>query len=71
MSTTVEKPIEIDSQRQWLKPREWRALTGMPNGTVNTLIRSGKLRAVRVGNRYYIPTTEITAFWQREGKPAA
>lgn len=68
---TATKPIPLESQQQWMKPRQWRELTGMPHGTTHTLIREGKIRAVKIGGRVYIPTTELQEFFLREGTPAA
>jgi predicted site-specific integrase-resolvase len=67
----TRQPTELESHRRWMKPRQWRELTGMPHGTTHLMIRQGKLQAVRVGNRLYIPATKIVDFFERHGKPAA
>ncbi len=65
------QPTALETQRRWLKPREWREMTGMPHGTMYTLIQRGEIKAVRIGDRLYIPITELDDFFERHGRPAA
>lgn len=71
MITKPPDPAELDDRRRWLKSRQWQEVTSMPYGTTRLMIREGKLQAVRIGSRIYIPATEIVDFFERHGKPAA
>ena len=67
----VAKVREIGADRQWIKPTEWRRLTGMPHTTMYELIREGEIHTVKVGERFYIPITELNDFFARHAERAA
>jgi excisionase family DNA binding protein len=46
----------------FLTPQEVADLLKLEVGTVYGYIKSGKLRAIRVGNRYRIQKTDLDAF---------
>lgn len=58
-------PIE---NRLAFGPRELAELTGIDHRTIRQAIRSGDLRAVRLGRRFVIPRSAALAFI---GEPAA
>lgn len=43
-------------------PKAVESLLGLSKNTVNALLRSGRLRSVRVGRRYLIPREAISEF---------
>ncbi len=71
MITELQQPKETETQRRWIKPREWREVTGMSHGATYALIREGEIRAVQVGERYYIPISELNDFFERHAERAA
>ncbi len=54
-----------------LRPRQWRALTGMSLSETLNQLRKGDLRGVQVGKAWYIEAREVTDFFERNGRPAA
>lgn len=57
---------ESRTQRLTLDVSEAAALLGLGRNTTYTLVRSGRLRSVRVGRRLVIPRSELDAFLERE-----
>lgn len=60
-------------KKEWLKDNrltvyvaEAAELLGLGRNTTYDLVRSGRLRSVRVGRRLVIPRSEIDAFLERE-----
>lgn len=45
-----------------LTPKEVESLLGLSKNSVNALLRSGRLRAVRYGRRWLIPREAVTEF---------
>lgn len=63
--------LSRDIEPAWLRPKEWRAATGMPHTTTQRLLRSGEIRAVRVGDAWYIRRSEVEDFFERAAEDAA
>jgi hypothetical protein len=64
---TVETP-------HWLRPRQWKQLTGMSASETLNQLRRGNLRGVRVGRSWFIPYQEVSDFFhrfERDGETAA
>lgn len=57
---------ENQTQRLTLDVAEAAKLLGLGRNTTYTLVRSGRLRSVRVGRRLVIPRSEVNAFLERE-----
>lgn len=57
---------EKQTQRLTLDVAEAAELLGLGRNTTYTLVRSGRLRSVRVGRRLVIPRSEVDAFLERE-----
>lgn len=55
-----------EDKRITLNADEVAKLLGLGRNTTYTLLRSGRLRSVRVGRRLVIPRSEIDAFLARE-----
>ncbi len=53
-------------ERVWLTVDQWCQQTQMGRTNAYQFLRSGKLRAVRIGKRYLIPSTELREFVERE-----
>jgi excisionase family DNA binding protein len=60
-------------EKEWLKDQrltvhvaEAAELLGLGRNSTYDLLRSGRLRSVRVGRRFVIPRSEIDAFLERE-----
>lgn len=56
----------LEGKRLTLDVVEVAELLGLGRNTTYTLLRSGRLRSVRVGRRLVIPRSEIDAFLARE-----
>ena len=50
-----------------LTPKEVEPLLGLSKNSVNALLRSGRLRAVRYGRRWLIPHAAINEFLNSSG----
>ncbi|MDV6376631.1 helix-turn-helix domain-containing protein [Deinococcus arenicola] len=48
-------------------PRELEPLLKLSKNTINALLRSGRLRSVRVGRHYLIPKEALMAFLSGSG----
>ncbi len=58
----------------WVRPRQWKQLTGMSVSETLNQLRRGNLRGVRVGRSWYIPYGETSDFFERferDGESAA
>ncbi len=53
-------------QQLTVLPNEAAKRLGIGRGATYALIHAGRLRALRVGNTYRIPISELTAFLERE-----
>lgn len=60
MTEQVEKAPE--STQLVYSPKDLEPLLKLSKNTVNALLRSGRLRSVRVGRRYLIPKEALLAF---------
>lgn len=60
MTEQVEKTPE--STQLVYSPKDLEPLLKLSKNTVNALLRSGRLRSVRVGRRYLIPREALLAF---------
>lgn len=71
MSTQSSTIPHRGVEPSWLRPKEWRQATGMPHTTTQRLLRSGAIRAVRVGESWYIRRSEIEDFFERAAADSA
>ncbi len=55
-----------EKKRLTLDVVEAAQLLGLGRNTTYTLVRSGRLRSVRIGRRLVIPRSEVDAFLERE-----
>lgn len=58
--------MHANHERLTVGVAEAAKLLGLGRNTTYTLLRSGRLRSVRVGRRLVIPRSEIDAFLERE-----
>lgn len=56
----------LNDKRLTVHVAEAAELLGLGRNTTYDLLRSGRLRSVRVGRRFVIPRSEIDAFLERE-----
>ncbi len=74
MTTAAHPPSEQTVTPRWIRPKQWRLLTGMSMGETFIRLRAGDLRGVKVGKSWYIPYGETSDFFkrfERNGRPAA
>ncbi|MDK2012265.1 MULTISPECIES: helix-turn-helix domain-containing protein [unclassified Deinococcus] len=53
---------ELTQEKLVYNPKELEPLLQLSKNTINALLRSGRLRSVRVGRRYLIPREAIQQF---------
>lgn len=58
----LEKELNDDPKREAYTISEFAELLGVHNQTVWRYIRSGRLKATRLGSKYLIPANELTKF---------
>ena len=52
--------------KEFLTVHQWCEVTQMGRTNTYRFLRSGKIRAVKVGKRYLIPSAELRSFAERE-----
>lgn len=53
---------ELTQEKLVYNPKELEPLLQLSKNTINALLRSGRLRSVRVGRRYLIPREAVQQF---------
>ena len=53
---------DTTSEKLVYSPKELEPLLQLSKNTINALLRSGRLRSVRVGRRYLIPCESVQQF---------
>ncbi|GGN34654.1 excisionase family DNA-binding protein [Deinococcus daejeonensis] len=53
---------ELIQEKLVYNPKELEPLLQLSKNTINALLRSGRLRSVRVGRRYLIPREAVQQF---------
>ena len=74
MTTAAHPPSEQTVTPRWIRPKQWRSLTGMSMGETFIRLRAGDLRGVKVGKSWFIPARELDDFFgrfERNGETAA
>jgi excisionase family DNA binding protein len=52
--------------KHFLTVHQWCEVTQMGRTNTYRFLRSGKIRAVKIGKRYLIPSAELQSFVERE-----
>lgn len=61
--------MDIQSEQvRYLRPKEWYLVTGMTVFQAYRELKRGNLRGVKVGESYFIDASEITEYFERNGK---
>lgn len=53
---------ELTQEKLVYNPKELEPLLQLSKNTINALLRSGRLRSIRVGRRYLIPREAVQQF---------
>lgn len=53
---------ELTQEKLVYSPKELEPLLQLSKNTINALLRSGRLRSIRVGRRYLIPREAVQQF---------
>lgn len=56
----------MTNDKQFLTVYQWCEVTQMGRTNTYRFLRSGKIRAVKIGKRYLIPSAELQSFVERE-----
>lgn len=57
--------VTLTSKRRMLTPEQVAAAMGVSRPTISRRIKTGELRAVKVGNRNRIPYEEFERYWRK------
>lgn len=58
----LEKELNDEPRREAYTISEFSQLTGLHNQTIWRHVRSGRLKATRLGSKYLIPASELSKF---------
>lgn len=57
--------VTLTAKRRMMTPDQVAEAMGMSRSTISRKIKSGELRAIKVGNRNRIPRQEFERFWRQ------